>query len=81
MALKKLSSFSTVVLSLTLLVFAGILILQFAGPLVEEYFFGTQGGTMVQLQTSHVPTMGDLDAMEEERKQVQRDLIDMTGSY
>jgi len=80
-SIKKMSVFSTVLLSFAILFFAGLLLLQFARPIVEEYFFGAQGGEMVQLQTSHVPTMGDLAQEEEERKQVQRDLISMTGSY
>jgi hypothetical protein len=44
--------------------------------------FGYSMGTMIQLQTSHVP--GSVEEMEEEEqaylRQVQHDLIDMTGS-
>jgi hypothetical protein len=80
MASKKLSPFMTIVLSIVLLSIASMVMAMFT-PVVEELFYGAQGGEMVQLQTSHVATLSDLDAMEEERKQVQRDLIDMTGSY
>jgi hypothetical protein len=44
--------------------------------------FGYSMGTMIQLQTSHVP--GSVAEMEEEEaayvRQVQHDLVDMTGS-
>jgi hypothetical protein len=44
--------------------------------------FGYSMGTMIQLQTSHVP--GSVEEMEEEERaylrQVQHDLINMTGS-
>ena len=43
--------------------------------------FGAQGGGMVQLRTSHVPTMDDLDAIREERKQIKKDIINMTGYW
>jgi hypothetical protein len=80
MASKKLSASMTIFLSVVLLSIASMVMVMFA-PVVEELFYGAQGGEMVQLQTSHVPTLSDLDAMKEERKQVQRDLIQMTGSY
>lgn len=42
--------------------------------------FWTSPGTLVQLETSHVPTEEDVVEMLRERQRVQRDLLDMTGS-
>jgi hypothetical protein len=42
--------------------------------------FGYSAGTMVQLSTSHVPTEEDEDDLIAERRQIQHDLIDLTGS-
>ena len=42
--------------------------------------FGYSEGTMVQLSSSHVPTMEDEEDLLAERRQIQQDLIDMTGS-
>ncbi len=42
--------------------------------------FGMSPGTLVQLQSSHVPTGEDDDEMKEYVKQVRHDLVDMTGS-
>ena len=42
--------------------------------------FGTSPGTLVQLESSHVPTEEDVREYEEEQRQIQRDLLDMTGS-
>jgi len=71
----------TVLVSFVLLSFAGWLVLPYMADIIEEYFVGEQGGAMVQLQTSHVPTASDFTAFEEEQRQVRRDLIDMTGSF
>ena len=79
MAAKRMSAFFVVVLSLVLISFAGYLLALFVSPLRE--MFGEQGGAMVQLATSHVPTMEDVDEMEEEREQMRREIINMTGSY
>jgi hypothetical protein len=76
---KRMSAFVVVVLSLTLISVAGYVLAMFVPPLRE--MFGEQGGAMVQLATSHVPTMEDVDEMEEEREQVRREIINMTGSY
>lgn len=45
---------------------------------VKEFF--QSAGTVVQLETSHVPTEEDVRAMRQERRRVHRDLLDMTGS-
>jgi len=36
---------------------------------------------MVQLQTSHVPTLLDVQEMEQERRQVKKEIVDMTGYW
>ena len=69
----------TVVLSLVLINIA-IVVVAFL-PGIKEMFYGAQGGEMVQLATSHVPTAEDVMAMQEEQEQVKRDLINLTGSY
>jgi hypothetical protein len=75
---KRMSAFATVLLSFALLYVAGAVIV-FLVPQIKE-MFGAQGGEMVQLAAGHVPTEEDVQEMEEERRQVRRDLIDMTGS-
>jgi hypothetical protein len=42
--------------------------------------FGYSAGTMVQLASSHVPTMMDAADLIAQKRQIQQDLIDMTGS-
>ena len=42
--------------------------------------FGYSEGTMVQLSSSHVPTMMDAADLIAQKRQIQHDLIDMTGS-
>ena len=37
-------------------------------------------GALMQLSADHVPTEGDLRGLKAYRRQVQNDLIDMTGS-
>ena len=37
-------------------------------------------GALMQLSADHVPTEGDLKGLRAYRRQVQNDLIDMTGS-
>ena len=76
---KRLPAFIVVVLSLTLISLAGYVLAMFVPPLRE--MFGEQGGAMVQLATSHVPTMEDVDEMEEEREQVRKEIVDMTGYW
>jgi hypothetical protein len=76
---KRMSAFVVVVLSLTLISVAGYVLAMFVPPLLER--FGEQGGAMVQLATSHVPTMEDVDEMEEEREQVRKEIVDMTGYW
>ena len=43
-----------------------------------ESFFGAQGGEMVQLAAGHVPTMEDVYEEEDEMREVQREIRDMT---
>lgn len=45
---------------------------------VKEMF--TSPGTLVQLATSHVPDETDIYALQNYRRQVRHDLIDLTGS-
>ena len=73
---KKLTPFLTVVIAFLLVSIAGIIIL----PFVIEGF-GAQGGEMVQLRTSHVPTMADVDEWKAEQKQIRKEIIDMTGYW
>jgi len=49
-------------------------------PFIMEGF-GAQGGEMVQLRTSHVPTTNDIRLLEEEEKQIKKDIVDMTGYW
>ena len=76
--MKRLSPFWTVLVSL-LLMSVALNIVLLVLPIPE--FFGTQGGLMVQLRSSHVPTMRDISNMEQERRQIKKDLIGLTGSY
>lgn len=76
--MKRLSAFMTVILSFALLTIVGALLAPFV-PILEESF-GAQGGEMVQLAAGHVPTEEDAIAWKNERRQMQRDLLDMTGS-
>jgi hypothetical protein len=51
----------------------------FAGQGVKETF--QSAGTLVQLQTSHVPTLEEVrDEQLWLRKRVRQDLLDLTGS-
>lgn len=76
--MNKLTPFWTVMISIMLLSVVVNLIMLVI-PLEE--LFGTQGGTMVQLQTSHVPDISDLNALREEQKQIKNELIEMTGYW
>ena len=67
----------TVLVSLLLLTFTSVILNQLF-PLKE--MFGAQGGEMVQLASSHVPTAEDAEDGKREVKQNRRDLIDMTGA-
>jgi hypothetical protein len=81
MAVKNhMTAMATVFLSLFLLTLAGMILAPFV-PMAVEELFGAQGGEMVQLQTSHVPTLLDTQEMEEERRQVKREIVDMTGYW
>jgi hypothetical protein len=78
MASKKSSAMVIVLLSFFLIFVAGVVI----GLIIPiEGFFGAQGGEMVQLASSHVPTMEDAEEEREEAKQVQREIVDMTGYW
>ena len=76
--MKKLTPFWTVMISIMLLTIVGNLIILVI-PVQE--MFGAQGGEMVQLRTSHVPTMSDLDDLKKEQKQIKKDIIEMTGYW
>jgi hypothetical protein len=42
--------------------------------------FGFSDGTLIQLSSSHVPTQEDEEELIAQKRQIQSDLIDMTGS-
>jgi hypothetical protein len=42
--------------------------------------FGFSDGTLIQLSTSHVPTAEDMAGLRAQKRQIDHDLIDMTGS-
>jgi hypothetical protein len=44
----------------------------------EGFYGASQGGALVQLATSHVPTMVDIQEARRERRQVMREVVDMT---
>jgi hypothetical protein len=75
---RKSSPIGVVLLSIFLIMVAGM-ILSMVIPV--EAFFGAQGGEMVQLAAGHVPTMQDLEDQKEEAKQVQREIVNMTGYW
>jgi len=52
----------------------------FLVPAVYERF-GAQGGEMVQLAAGHVPTAEDLREQEQEARQVQKEIVNMTGYW
>jgi hypothetical protein len=67
----------TVIVSLLLLSLGSVILTQIF-PLKE--MFGAQGGEMVQLASSHVPTAEDEEDWKKEAAQIRRDLINMTGA-
>jgi hypothetical protein len=73
----KLSPFMTVLLSLALITLAGALL----APVVAVEPFGAQGGEMVQLASSRVPTQEDAREWEREQRQVKKEIVDMTGYW
>jgi len=68
---------TTVLVSILLVSLASMILAQIF-PLKE--MFGAQGGELVQLASSHVPTEGDAEDWKKEARQVRKDLVDMTGS-
>jgi hypothetical protein len=78
MTVKTNTAMWTVLVAYVLIAFAGWIILPYTSILIEEQFFGAQGGEMVQMQSSHVSTDSDLDEMLEEENQVKKEIIDMT---
>jgi hypothetical protein len=77
MAAKGIGAAATVIISIIVLSLVGALLSMV--PLRE--FFGAQGGEMVQLAAGHVPTMADLEDQKEEARQVQREIVSMTGYW
>lgn len=61
-----------------------ILLVLFAVFLASSWYMQTDGftsdGTLLQLQTSHVPTAEDVRRARRERRRIHRDLVDLTGS-
>jgi len=76
--MKRLSPFWTVMISIMLLTVVANLLLMVVP--IEE-MFGTQGGTMVQLRTSHVPTLDDINQIKREKKQIMKEVVNMTGYW
>jgi hypothetical protein len=77
--MKRFSPFVTVLLSVVVLTFVAAILAPFAPMLTEA--FGAQGGEMVQLAASRVPTRQDVRAWRRAQRQIQRDLFNLTGSY
>lgn len=75
--MKKLSPALTVLTSLVLLTIVGMLL----ESILPVEMFGSQGGAMVQLATSHVPTEEDVALLRDYPNRVKKDLIDMTGYW
>jgi hypothetical protein len=65
---------------LLLLLIAALVVVFYYSRRHRMEAFGMSPGTLVQLQSSHVPTGEDDDEMKEYVKQVRHDLVDMTGS-
>jgi len=42
--------------------------------------FGFSDGTLIQLSTSHVPTAEDEEELLAQKRQIDHDLVDLTGS-
>ena len=63
----------------TILLLGGCLILTIL-RLRRTEPFGFSNGTLIQLATSHVPTLDDEGEAEAEMAQIRHDLRDMTGS-
>lgn len=74
--MKHLTPFWTVMISIMLMTVAANLLLAVID--VEE-LFGAQGGELVQLRTSHVPTMSDINDLKKQQEQVKKEIINMTG--
>lgn len=74
--MKHLTPFWTVMISIMLMTVAANLLLAVID--VEE-LFGAQGGELVQLRTSHVPTMSDIKNLKKQQEQVKKEIINLTG--
>ena len=68
-----------VLVSFGLIFLAGFVLTLGLGGAYEA--FGAQGGEMVQLAAGHVPTMEDVREDREERRQVLREIANMTGGW
>ena len=79
MASSKSSAMATVLVSFGLIFLAGFVLTLGLGSRYEA--FGAQGGEMVQLAAGHVPTMEDVREGREERRQVLREIANMTGGW
>jgi len=75
--MKHLSPFWVVMISSILISVAGCLL----AMVVPIETFGAQGGGMVQLRTSHVPTEDDIDAWKANALQVKKEIVSMTGYW
>ena len=68
-------------LTISLCLLSCLLIIVISGKYIKkiiEQF--DNSGALMQLSADHVPTEGDLKGLKAYRRQVQNDLIDMTGS-
>jgi hypothetical protein len=79
MASSKSSAMAIVFVSFGLIFLAGLVLTIGVGSRYEA--FGAQGGEMVQLAAGHVPTMEDVREDREERRQMMREIANMTGGW
>ncbi len=70
----------TVVLLASFMLFLGGLVINVLWP-IEEAFGASQPGTLVQLQSTHVATLADVEAAKKEAEQVKKEIVDMTGYW
>jgi hypothetical protein len=79
MASSKSSAMVIVLVSFGLIFLAGFVLTLGLGSRYEA--FGAQGGEMVQLAAGHVPTMEDVREDRAERRQILREIANMTGGW
>lgn len=63
----------------TLVLFIAIFVANLKQQKSEGFYGASQGGALVQLATSHVPTYEDVISARKEQRQIMREVADMTG--